>query len=155
MRPIYSGSVTSRAAEQSCAARSECRKAKCHWEEMTLIIRNHRSETDKSERVCCGRSFEGHFSLVIRMVIDADMWPVINGVCVTVESLSSVLTAALVFSALLDSFNGSFIPMGGTVCVCMCVCSCHQNCRYQGRKYDYIPPANQTHKCQGWAVLTI
>ncbi len=43
----------------------------------------------------------------------------------TVESLSSELTAALVFSALLDSLNGSFIPMGGTVCVCVCVlCVC-------------------------------
>ncbi len=56
------------------------------------------------------------------MVIDADMRPVIDGVCVTVESLSSELTAALVFSALLDRLNGSFSPMGGTVCVCVSVC---------------------------------
>lgn len=70
--PIYSGSVTSRAPVQSGATPSECRKAKCHSEEKkTLIIRNHRNETDKS--VCSGRSFEGHASLVIRMFIDADM----------------------------------------------------------------------------------
>ncbi len=46
----------------------------------------------------------------------------------TVESLSSELTAALVFSALLDSLNGSFIPMGGCVCVCVCVCVCTCAC---------------------------
>lgn len=39
LRPIYSGTVTSRAPMQSGTTRSECRKAKCQWEKKTLIIR--------------------------------------------------------------------------------------------------------------------
>lgn len=71
----------------------------------------------------------------------------IDGVCVTVESLFSELTAALVFSALLDSLNGSFIPMGGTVCVCVLV-RVHANSTVT-IKAESTTLASQIHKWQG------
>lgn len=95
------------------------------------------------------RSFEGHVSLVIRMVIDANMQPVIDGVyvclCVTVESLSSELSAALVSSG---SMAGLFPWEALWMCMCACGLVPLALSLYEAIKYDYTPSANQTHKWQ-------